>query len=495
MSNDLHSDLYSEEADGVALPATNALPRPLWHWPEVAAAVGAPVPAGGSPVTGVSIDTRTLNPGDLFIALSGDPGERFFTSSPGNRDGHEFLPAAHAQGAAGALVSRSHPLGLPQLRTADTLDGLWSLGRAAAARHSGLRVAITGSSGKTTAKAFLAAALGANAETGSLNNFWGVPLCLARTPVDARYAVFEIGTNQVGEIAPLSELVQPHVACLLNVHPAHLGNFPSFQALREEKLSISSGLQDISKFVCEHSVAVAANLTGRVLSFGEDADASVRLTSQHGDAATYQTPAGQIDARVPGGGRHRALTLACVVATLVALDKDPALASELPATLVPEGRGDERLVSRANGGEWLLINDSYNANPSSMSAALLAVTDAITDGVTEAAGVQPAQRTPTYAFLGEMLELGDESAKFHLELLEHCARFDGVFCVGKDMRALADALPREQQLGYADAVADIDLAAVLKQLPRSGQVLVKGSNRVFWQSGFVETLAQALQNS
>jgi len=460
--------------------------RPLWYWPEVAAAVGAPAPAGGSFVSGVSIDSRSLQPGDLFVALAGDPGDRFFTASPGSRDGHQFLQAAQSKGAAGALVSRSQSLELAQLRTQDTLDGLWALGRASVARHRGMRIAITGSSGKTTAKAFLAAALGAAAESGSLNNFWGVPLCLARTPVDARHAVFEIGTSQAGEIAPLSKLVQPHVALLLNVHPAHLGNFPSLHALKKEKLSISNGLDNISTLICEYSVAADAGLSGQVHSFGEQTGASVRLIAVQGDSATFEISGGkQLTARVPGGGRHRALTLAGVIAALLALDEDPVVATELAAGLVPEGRGDEQLVVRKSGGAWLLVNDSYNANPASMVAALKTLAD-------PAPG---ATATPAFAFIGEMLELGDRSAEYHRALLEHCAPLAGVFCVGEGTRALADALPDKQRLGYAATVADIDLPAVLGALPDTGRLLVKGSNRVFWQSKFIDRLAAALRDS
>jgi len=481
MSNDPsfnNNDATRESAD----PADDSLRRPLWYWSEVAAAVGTPVPAGGPEVSGVSIDSRTLNSGDLFIALSGDPGERFFTSSPGSRDGHEFLGAAQEQGAAGALVSRTKPLDFAQVRIEDTLDGLWALGRAAVARHRGARIAITGSSGKTTAKAFLAAALGATAEPGSLNNFWGVPLCLARTPADARYAVYELGTNQAGEIAPLSTLVQPDVALMLNVHPAHVGNFSSLAALKEEKLSIFSGLQSISNMVCENSVAESAGLADQVWSFGEQPQAKVRLLTQRGDSASFAIPGGRLDARVPGGGRHRALTLAAVIAALLALQKDPALAAELSPNLVPKGRGDEQLVERANGGEWLVINDSYNANPASMAAALTALTDR--------AGTSTG---PAFAVLGEMLELGDGANQYHLGLREQCEPLTGVFCVGEGMRALADALPADKLLGYAKTAAEIDLPTLLAQLPDSGQLLVKGSNPVFWQSGYVETLTAALR--
>ena len=476
----MSTDLTPENAAS-SVPATRFLARPLWYWPEIAQALGAPLPGGGPEINGVSIDTRTLKPGDLFIALAGDPGERFHTSSPGTRDGHEFLTQAEAAGAAGLLVSSTQALGTPQLRVEDTLDGLWALARAARARHLGKRIAITGSSGKTTAKSFLASALSAAVEPGSLNNFWGVPLCLTRTHVDAQFSVLEIGTNQQGEIAPLAELVKPEVAILLNVHPAHLGNFTSFQALTEEKLSISSGLEDISQFVCEHSVALQAGLQHKVISFGEESGATVRLVGLEGASAEYITPRGRLVAQVPGGGKHRALTLGAVIAALLALDEDPQRAASLAADLVPKGRGNEVFLKRQDGGQWRLIDDSYNANPTSMTAALIALAQ--------------APKRPTYAFIGEMLELGEDSEAYHLELLEHCSALDGVFCVGPGTQPLYEVLPAHKRLGYADQAKIIDLEALVKRLPSDGQLLIKGSNRVFWAVQFAAQLADQLQNS
>ena len=464
-----------------SVPATRFLPRPLWYWPEIAKALGAPVPGGGPEITGVSIDTRTLKPGDLFIALAGDPGERFHTSSPGTRDGHEFLTQAEAAGAAGLLVSKTQPLGTPQLRVEDTLDGLWALARAARTRHLGKRIGITGSSGKTTAKSFLASALNAAAEPGSLNNFWGVPLCLTRIHVDAQFSVLEIGTNQQGEIAPLAELVRPDVAILLNVHPAHLGNFTSFQALTEEKLSISKGLEDISQFVCEYSVAVQAGLQHKVISFGEESGATVCLLGMEEATAEYITPQGRLVAQVPGGGRHRAMTLGAVIAALIALDEDPQRAASLPAGLVPEGRGNEVFLKRRDGGQWRLINDSYNANPASMTAAL--------------ASLAQSPRRPAYAFIGEMLELGEDSEAYHTKLLEHCSVLDGVYCVGPGTQPLYEVLPANKRLGYAEHAKDIDLEALVQRLPAEGQLLIKGSNRVFWAVEFAAQLADRLQYS
>jgi len=461
---------------------TEFLERPLWHWSELAFALDIPAPAGGPDISGISIDSRSLQTGELFIALAGDPGERFHTSSPGNRDGHSFLTHAQAKGAAGALVARTQPCALPQLRVSDTLDGLWALAAAAVKRHVGRRIAITGSSGKTTAKAFLAAALDAVAQPGSLNNFWGVPLCLARTPRSAGWAVYEIGTNRAGEIEPLSTLAQPDVALLLNVHPAHLGNFSSFDSLREEKISINRGLKDKTNLVCEYSVATRSGLAGRAFTFGEAPQAAVRLLSQEGQSAVLDTPQGLLDVHVPGGGRHRALTLAAVVATLIRCGESPERAAKLPDSLVPPGRGNEQLIQRSSGAQasWTLIDDSYNANPASMAAALRTL------GEGDAPGV---------AVLGEMLELGESSASYHLDLVPHCEALAGVYCVGKGMRGLFDALPQAQRLGYVDNAADIVLDELVSCLPSQAHVLVKGSNRVFWQTGFVDRLAAAMRGS
>ena len=204
--------------------------EPLWRWPALCEALGVPS-VEGPDVGGISIDSRTTQPGDLFIALTGDPGPRFNASQRSDRDGHDFIKAALAAGAVGVLAHDGGEHGCPALQVEDTLDGLWDLGRAARARLTCPVVAITGSSGKTTSKTFLAAALDAFATAGSLNNHLGVPLSLARTPVDAGSAVFEIGTNHPGEIGPLSELVSPTVSVLLNVHRAHTENFPSRDAL------------------------------------------------------------------------------------------------------------------------------------------------------------------------------------------------------------------------------------------------------------------------
>jgi len=447
--------------------------EPLWRWPALCRALALP-PCDGPDVSGVSIDSRTLRRGDLFVALAGDPGPRFHTPNRSNRDGHDFVAAAVAAGAVGVLAHRPLELSVPVLAVADTLDGLWQLGDAARARLDGRVVAITGSSGKTTARTFLTAALDCPGSTGSLNNFWGVPLSLARTPADAHAAVFEIGTNHPGEIEPLARMVAPDVAVVLNVGQAHLENFPDWQALRREKLAITRGLN-------ADGVAVLPDDLDRdgidsrlgIVTFGTTPTADVQLLDYRAvdRVAQFRTRAGVVDAAVPGGGRHRALTVGAVLATLIALGRPLTPALRLAERLIPAGRGRrERL------GALTVIDDSYNANPVSMRAALELLRD------------EPGQR---YAIVGEMLELGADGPRLHRELASACVGLDGVLCVGEGMRPLHEALPAQQRLGYFERANDVDLKALRTRLDAPAIVLVKGSNRVFWACHFVERLRSA----
>lgn len=446
----------------------------LWTWPELCKAVGTDA-VDGPAVRGVDIDSRKLAPGDLFIALNGDPGPRFPGARPSPRDGHDFLEAAFAAGAAGALVHRDAPGEGPRLKVGDTLDGLWDLGRAARTRSTARVAAITGSSGKTTAKTFLAQALGAFATPGSLNNHLGVPLSLARTPVDARFAVYEIGTNHPGEIAPLSRLARPDVAVVLNVHPAHIEFFDGIDALRREKLSIAEGLRAGGTLVCLDALDRTGVDSGiPVLTFGESAGADVRLTAFDGRRATIATPSGNVRSDVPGGGTHRALSLTAVAAVLVAFDEDLRGLANIADDAVPAGRGN-----RIQAGQVTLIDDSYNANPASMSAALRDLAEQ------RAAG-------RTVALLGEMLELGEDSERLHADLGPLCARIDRVLCVGAGMRGLHDRLEPDRRLGFVESPDDLEAVALADALEPGDVVLLKGSNRVFWARDFATRLRDAL---
>ena len=227
---------------------------PLWTWRELSQCLGLN-PESGPDVFRINTDSRTSKPGDLFVALPGEPGPRFNASYRSDVDGHDYAQNAISRGAVGALVHRDIDLPTPKLVVTDTYDGLWRLGSQAAARMTGTRFAITGSSGKTTAKSFLRAALDAYSAPGSFNNHLGVPLSLSNMPRDADFGVFEVGTNHPGEILPLAELVQPHVAIVLNVGVAHIENFANQAALRDEKLSIFKTLNDPRKLACYAGVA------------------------------------------------------------------------------------------------------------------------------------------------------------------------------------------------------------------------------------------------
>ncbi len=441
--------------------------QPLWRWPRLCEALDLPV-TDGPDVTGISIDSRSIRPGDLFIALTGDPGPRFNASHRTDRDGHDFIDAALAGGAAGVLSHDARVRNCPELKVQDTLDGLWALGRAARDRLDCPVIAITGSSGKTTTKTFLAAALEAFATEGSLNNHLGVPLSLARTPADSPAAVFEVGTNHPGEIGPLSELVSPTVSVLLNVHQAHAENFPDRAALVREKLSIINGLQPKSPFVIEDTLPLDGTAHLRTLTFGKSEAAAVRLLGSDGHRASYRFGDREITAHVPGGGEHRALSLAAVLAVFLALERDPEPACSLPDELVPGGRGNRQILSGIT-----LIDDSYNANPSSMAAAL-----------TTLAG-EPGRRI---ALLGEMLELGDASEAAHAGLAPLCADLDAVFLVGPGMRPLAEALGGRAR--WTERADEALLDALQAELSPGVTLLVKGSNRVFWARGFVQRLIE-----
>jgi UDP-N-acetylmuramoyl-tripeptide--D-alanyl-D-alanine ligase len=431
-------------------------------------------------VTGISVDSRLVQPGDLFIALAGDPGPRFNPSVRSSADGHDHLADALQRGAVAALVSHRQDVPIPQLDTEDTYSGLWQLGTAARARLSGPVIAVTGSSGKTTAKTFLAAALEAYTPPGSFNNHIGVPLSLANAWQQAPAWVFEVGTSYPGEIEPLTQMVRPDLAILLNVHNAHIENFASRAALVAEKRTIFSTLPEDGLRVVHDELGLSG------YRFGEHAGADARVLALSGDNMTLALFGEQMQARVPGGGAHRALTLsACLLAAkLLQFDLAPAL--DLDHNTVPKGRGN---VVTASGVD--VVDDSYNANPSSMRAALASFF------ATPAKGRR-------YAVLGDMRELGEESAAAHRELLQSLIEqqsLHGIVLVGS---ALAEAWERLQQENTPEqdaglpvlavsAAATADLATtVTNHLQAGDRVLIKGSNRLFWGENFVDQLVERL---
>jgi len=442
---------------------------PLWRWQELSAGLTAEA-LSGPDITGVGVDSRLISPGELFVALPGDPGPRFNPSYRSDVDGHDYVAAAAAAGAAGALVHKSRaelqlPADFPLLQVPDTYDGLWALGRLARARFGGDVVAVTGSSGKTTAKHFLAAALQAYAPPGSFNNHIGVPLSLANTPPHSPVGVFEIGTNHPGEIEPLAAMTAADVAIVLNVHSAHIENFPDWAALKDEKLSIFNSLNDKSKAISEKLLGLDYGL-----SFGESAAADAQVTEVTGDRATivFQGRAWQV--RVPGGGIHRAKTVAAVLLACHQLGRDPEAACDIPGDIIPRGRGNIHTV-----GNVVLVDDSYNANPDSMLAS-----------INSFAALQSP--VPKIAVIGEMLELGDAAQQAHLDLqqaLQSCTR---VMFVGDGTRELAQVMG----MSWYEEAGDELSEELVQALAEGGSLLVKGSNRVFWQRDYVPELLNRL---
>jgi UDP-N-acetylmuramoyl-tripeptide--D-alanyl-D-alanine ligase len=452
---------------------------PLWTHAEAAAATGGTAAAPFA-ATGVSIDTRTLAPGDLFVALTAA------------RDGHDFVAEALARGAAAALVSRI-PAGVaadaPLLFVPDVLAGLTALAAAARARGAARVVAVTGSVGKTSTKEMLRAVLGGQGAThaaeASHNNHWGVPLTLARLPRDAAFAVVEIGMNQPGEIAPLSRLARPHVAIITTVAPAHLAAFDSIEGIAHEKVSILDGLEPGGTAILPADIATApilmaraAALGVRAVTFGDGAPADWTLAGpQVSPAATVaraRHAAGEILFKVLSPGRHFARNGLAVLATVQALGLDVTLAAcDLGAWAPPAGRGmRERItLDQVEEAGFDLIDDAFNANPASVAAALdlLAVCP-------PQDGVGRVGRGRRIAILGDMLELGPTEGALHEAIAAHpaLAAVAVVHCVGPRMRALHAALPRDTR-GEWVATAP-DLAARARSLVDAGDVvLVKGS--------------------
>jgi UDP-N-acetylmuramoyl-tripeptide--D-alanyl-D-alanine ligase len=445
---------------------------PLWQWDElVAAAQGRPDGTPAAAITGVSIDTRTLRPGDLFVALEAE------------RDGHAFVADAFAAGAAAALVSHGYASGKSAgalLRVADPLAALEAVGCAARARSSARLVAVTGSAGKTGTKEMLRLCLGdagaVHASEKSYNNHWGVPLTLARMPKTAEFGVFEIGMNHAGEITPLTRMVRPHAAVITTVEPVHLAYFPSVEAIAEAKAEILSGLVPDGTAVLPHDNPHFALLRQRalgagakVVSFGYVEDADVRCIQANMDAKGTSVIAG-VDSqrfryRVGAPGEHYVKNSLAVLAALMALGVDAMRClTALVKVAAPTGRG-ARVALRHRDGPVLLIDESYNANPASVRAALAAMS-------TVPRGDFPRR----VAVLGDMLELGPAAAELHRGLKEavDAAGIDLVFACGPMMKLLFDELKPAQQGAWTPDSAGL-APRLLDAVEAGDVVMIKGS--------------------
>jgi UDP-N-acetylmuramoyl-tripeptide--D-alanyl-D-alanine ligase len=446
--------------------------EPLWQWDElVAAAQGRPDGTPAAAITGFSIDTRTLRPGDVFVALKAA------------RDGHDFVSGAFAAGAAAALVANEYSRGKGDgalLRAPDPLVALESIGRAARARSNARIVAVTGSVGKTGTKEMLRLCLSdagaTHASEKSYNNHWGVPLTLARMPKTAVFGVFEIGMNHAGEIAPLATLVRPHAAVITTVGPVHLEYFPSVEAIAEAKGEIFQGLVPGGTAVLPHDNPHFALLKRRasaigagVLSFGYAEASDVRGIQANMDARGSSVIAGvgtqRFPYRIGAPGEHYVTNSLAVLAALMALGADPMrFLAALVKVVAPAGRG-ARIMLNAEHGRILLIDESYNANPASVRAALAAMATVPRDDFHR-----------RIAVLGDMLELGHAAPDLHRGLKEavDAAGIDLVFACGPMMKLLLDQLKPAQQGAWALNAAEL-APRLLDAVEAGDVVMIKGS--------------------
>jgi len=455
---------------------------PLWSIEALLKATGGQIigAAGGAwtgNVTGISIDTRTLAPGDLYVAIRGD-----------RLDGHDYVAAAFEAGASAALVA-SDWNGLEQgveksgalIVVPETLEGMRALGRAARARSDGRIIAVTGSVGKTGTKEALKRCLSPQGKTHaaekSFNNHWGVPLTLSRMASDCAFGIFEIGMNHPGEISPLTRMVRPHVAVITTVEPVHLEFFNDVEQIADAKAEIFDGLEPGGTAILnrdnqfyERLVARAGDVgVNKILSFGTDERADMRVRDMRLDASGSDVTASFRDEvfsyRLGIAGRHIVQNSLAILSAVWASGGDIKRAAARLADIGPQkGRGARNLY-RLAGGNILVIDESYNANPASMRAALEAL-----------AGTSKVDYPRRIAVLGDMLELGQESEQLHLGLAEDIenADVDLVFASGPYMEKLFHILPVERQGAYGLRPEEIS-AGLVDEVRAGDIVMVKGS--------------------
>ncbi|TRD00865.1 UDP-N-acetylmuramoylalanyl-D-glutamyl-2,6-diaminopimelate--D-alanyl-D-alanine ligase [Mesorhizobium sp. WSM4303] len=460
----------------------------LWTADALVDAMGGrplgPMPEG---ISGISIDSRSLQPGDAFFAIKGEV-----------MDGHDFATAAIKAGAGVLVVAEGKlpslgRLTAPMIVVQDVLAALEKLGVAARERSKAKIIAVTGSAGKTTTKEALRHVLSAvgkvHASAQSFNNHWGVPLTLARMPDDCDYAVFEIGMNHPGEIRPLVKMVRPHVAIVTLIAAAHLGFFKNLDEIAKAKAEIFEGIEpggaallnrDDGRWKLLDKMARAAGVE-HVFSFGENARSTYKLTKceLHADHSDIAARIGgqDVTARIGAPGRHMVQNVLAVLGAAHLVEADIGKVAEALADLSAErGRG-KRHVLRHPGGPITLIDESYNANPASMSAAM---------ALLNATPVSGEGRR--IAVLGDMLELGEHSAKLHAALAELIVGTgtNTVFLGGPEMRSLADILPDEITTEYragAEELKPLLLAAL-----RAGDVVMIKSSKGIGFSKLVEAL-------
>ncbi len=449
----------------------------LWTMPDLIAAMHAR-PIGNLPagITGISIDSRSISRGEAFFAIKGD-----------RVDGHDYASVALANGASMLVVSEGKlpamgRLVAPMLVVDDVLAAMVRLGMAARDRSRAKVIAVTGSVGKTTTKEMLRHVLSAcgtvHASAASFNNHWGVPLTLARMPENTDFGVFEIGMNHPDEIRPLVKMVRPHIAIVTTVAAAHLGNFRDLDEIAAAKAEIFEGVSpgghaiinlDNDKYPLLEAAAQAAGVA-HVHGFGSDARADFRLAEYVADGAS-----GQLWASVAGHtyevtlgapGRHIAENAVAVLGAAHLAGADMPAVVEAMASLTPEkGRGRRYRLS-VGGGTATLIDESYNANPASMRAAIALLRDAAPQG-----------EGRRIAVLGDMLEMGVHSAEVHADLSGPlmASGIRSIWLAGPEMASLRDSLSGDLDVVHAENV-DALLPMVVKSLRPGDVIMVKSSN-------------------
>lgn len=443
--------------------------QPLWTSADITAATGAQV-MGAWTASGVSIDSRSIEAGELFVALVGE-----------NNDAHDYLDQVMARGAGGMLLSK-RPAGLPAnapvALVPDTMAALEALGQFARKRCHAKVAAVTGSVGKTATKEALTQLLAKQAPTygskGNLNNNFGVPLSLARLPAQVDYAVFELGMNHPGEIAPLARQAAPQVVIVTTIAPAHVEYFPDgVEGIAREKASIAAGLvpggtailtRDTPHYAMLYEAAKAAGAS-RIISFGTDVAADVRLTAYtpdaDGAAVSINYLGNWFDYRIGAQGKHQAINSLGVLTAVAAIGGDFEQAMEDYASIsAPAGRGQKLTLSWGKG-EIALFDESYNASPVAVRAAMAVL------------GQQTGRRI---AVLGDMLELGVGGPEMHLGLLDAVvgAGLYKVYACGPLMKPLFEALPSAQR-GLWAATAEGLKAALLGEIAGGDVITIKGS--------------------
>ena len=449
--------------------------RPLWYLDEMVEATGGELRGADIPhITGVSIDSRSIAAGEAFVAIA---GERF--------DGHDFAAKACEAGAALAIVARERVGSLPPkgryLVVEDPLEALRDLGRASRTRSRARIVAVTGSVGKTSTKDMLKLALSPSGRThapvASFNNHWGVPLTLARMPADTEYGVFEIGMNHAGEITPLVQMVRPHVVAITTVEAVHLEFFGSVERIAQAKAEIFMGLEpgglallnrDNNQFDLLTYLAKAAGVR-RIATFGRQGPADVqaeRVSAQTGcSSISGHVFDQQITYKVGAPGVHLVANSLAVLGAVAELGGDLARAGmALAAFRAPKGRGEQAVLQLPNG-RATLIDESYNANPASMRAALNLLRET------------PIERNGRrIAVIGDMLELGEAELQLHAALNRPVAESgaDLVYCAGPRMHALWELLPKHQRGAYSEEAAGLK-PLLIEDIRPGDVIMVKGS--------------------